>query len=76
MISSLACVVKACIGCPSLYGNIAAQAAGVESTEPQVIKLPEAKVGLALLRYRRAAELRFGRLNRFRRLARDYESFA
>ncbi|CBW76528.1 Transposase (plasmid) [Mycetohabitans rhizoxinica HKI 454] len=39
----------------------------------QVIKLPEAKEGFALLPRRRVVEHSFAWLNRFRRLARDYE---
>lgn len=39
----------------------------------EVIKLQEAKKGFILLPRRRVVEYSFGRLNRFRRLARDYE---
>lgn len=39
----------------------------------QVIRLPEAKKGFVLLRRRWVVKRSFGWLNRFRRLARDYE---
>src|SRR6201996_4621032 len=51
----------------------AAQAARDEGIELQVIKLPEAKKGFVLLPRRWVVERSFGWLNRFRRLARDYE---
>jgi transposase len=54
-------------------GDTAAQAARDEGVELQVIKLPEAKKGLVLLPRRWVVERSFGWLNRFRRLARDYE---
>ncbi|GAB7541169.1 hypothetical protein CS8_008320 [Cupriavidus sp. 8B] len=38
-----------------------------------MIKLPEAKKGFVLLPRRRVVERSFGWLNRFHRLARDYE---
>ena len=49
------------------------QAAREEGIELQVIKLPEAKKGFVLLPRRWVVERSFGWLNRFRRLARDYE---
>jgi transposase len=54
-------------------GDAAAQAAREEGIELQVIKLPEAKKGFVLLPRRWVVERSFGWLNRFRRLARDYE---
>jgi transposase len=54
-------------------GNTAAQAAREEGIELQVIKLPEAKKGFVLLPRRWVVERSFGWLNRFRRLASDYE---
>jgi transposase len=54
-------------------GETAAQAARDEGIELQVIKLPEAKKGFVLLPRRWVVERSFGWLNRFRRLARDYE---
>jgi len=54
-------------------GDTAAQAARDEGMELQVIKLPEAKKGFVLLPRRWVVERSFGWLNRFRRLARDYE---
>ena len=53
--------------------DTAAQAAREEGIELQVIKLPEAKKGFVLLPRRWVVERSFGWLNRFRRLARDYE---
>lgn len=44
-----------------------------EGIELQVFKLPEAKKGFVLLPRRWVVERSFGWLNRFRRLARDYE---
>jgi transposase len=44
-----------------------------EGIELQIIKLPEAKKGFVLLPRRWVVERSFGWLNRFRRLARDYE---
>src|ERR1700743_3443716 len=54
-------------------GETSAQAASDEGIELQVIKLPEAKKGFVLLPRRWVVERSFGWLNRFRRLARDYE---
>ncbi|WOD16978.1 IS5 family transposase [Paraburkholderia kirstenboschensis] len=54
-------------------GDTAAQAARAEGIELQVIKLSEAKKGFVLLPRRWVVERSFGWLNRFRRLARDYE---
>jgi hypothetical protein len=54
-------------------GEEPAQAALAEGIELQVIKLPEAKKGFVLLPRCWAVERSFGWLNRFRRLARDYE---
>jgi transposase len=54
-------------------GDAAAQAAREEGIELQIIKLPEAKKGFVLLPRRWVVERSFGWLNRFRRLARDYE---
>jgi transposase len=48
----------------------AARAAGIDL---QVIKLSEAKKGFVLLPRRWVVERSFGWVNRFRRLARDYE---
>jgi transposase len=50
-----------------------AEAARDEGIELQVVKLPEAKKGFALLPRRWVVERSFGWLNRFRRLTRDYE---
>jgi len=41
--------------------------------QARLIKLPEAKKGFVLLPRRWVVERSFGWLNRFRRLARDYE---
>ncbi|WP_322028218.1 transposase, partial [Burkholderia sp. BCC1977] len=54
-------------------GEDAVQAARDEGIELQVIKLPEAKKGFVLLPRRWVVERSFGWVNRFRRLARDYE---
>ncbi|MBB3261754.1 transposase [Paraburkholderia bannensis] len=54
-------------------GEEPAQAALDEGIELQVIKLAEAKKGFVLLPRRWVVERSFGWLNRFRRLARDYE---
>ncbi|MEM5316948.1 IS5 family transposase [Paraburkholderia sp. JHI869] len=54
-------------------GDNAAQGAREEGIELHVIKLPEAKKGFVLLPRRWVVERSFGWLNRFRRLARDYE---
>ncbi|MBB5443147.1 MULTISPECIES: IS5 family transposase [unclassified Paraburkholderia] len=58
---------------PGYTGEEPAQAARDEGIELQVIKLPEAKKGFVLLPRRWVVERSFGWLNRFRRLARDYE---
>ena len=57
-------------------GNTAAHAAREEGIELQVIKLSEAKKGFVPLPCRWVVERSFGWLNRFRRLARDYEHLA
>ena len=54
-------------------GDAAEQAAREEGIELQVIKLPEAKKGFVLVPRRWVVKRSFGWLNRFRRLARDYE---
>ncbi|WP_232314106.1 IS5 family transposase [Ralstonia sp. A12] len=54
-------------------GEEPAQAARDEGIELHVIKLPEAMKGFVLLPRRWVVERSFGWLNRFRRLARDYE---
>ncbi len=54
-------------------GKDAAAAASAEGIELQVVTLPEAKKGFVLLPRRWVVERSFGWLNRFRRLARDYE---
>jgi transposase len=54
-------------------GETAAQAARDEGIALQIIKLPDAKKGFVLLPRRWVVERSFGWLNRFRRLARDYE---
>ncbi|WP_250504231.1 IS5 family transposase [Caballeronia sp. AZ7_KS35] len=54
-------------------GQEPAQVAQAEGIELQVIKLSEAKKGFVLLPRRWVVERSFGWLNRFRRLARDYE---
>jgi transposase len=54
-------------------GQEAAQAAHEEGIELHVVKLAEAKKGFVLLPRRWVVERSFGWLNRFRRLARDYE---
>ena len=56
-------------------GEESAQAALDEGIELQLIKLQEAKKGFVLLPRRWVIERSFGWLNRFRRLARDYERF-
>jgi hypothetical protein len=60
-------------GAKSTAYEEAAQAARDEGVELQVIKLQEAKKGFVLLPRRWVVERSFGWLNRFRRLARDYE---
>ncbi|MFT3928639.1 MAG: IS5 family transposase [Myxococcales bacterium] len=54
-------------------GQDAAEAAREEGIELHVVKLPEAKKGFVLLPRRWVVERSFGWVNRFRRLARDYE---
>jgi transposase len=54
-------------------GQEAAQAAKAEGIDLQVVKLSEAKKGFVLLPRRWVVERSFGWINRFRRLARDYE---
>ncbi|WP_434026295.1 IS5 family transposase [[Pseudomonas] boreopolis] len=54
-------------------GKEPAEAAQEEGIELHVVKLPEAKKGFVLLPHRWVVERSFGWLNRFRRLARDYE---
>lgn len=55
-------------------GQEPAEAARGEGIELHVVKLPEAKKGFVLPR-RSVVERCFGWLNRFRRLARDYERY-
>jgi transposase len=54
-------------------GKAPAEAAQEAGIELHVVKLPEAKKGFVLLPRRWVVERSFGWLNRFRRLARDYE---
>ena len=54
-------------------GEDPAEAAQEEGIELHVVKLPEAKKGFVLLPRRWVVERSFGWVNRFRRLARDYE---
>jgi len=54
-------------------GENAADAAAEHGIQLEVVKLPEAKRGFVLLPRRWVVERSFGRLSRFRRLARDYE---
>ncbi|MFD2405202.1 IS5 family transposase [Azorhizophilus paspali] len=54
-------------------GHDPAQAAQEEGIQPHVVKLSEAKKGFVLLPRRWVVERGFGWVNRFRRLARDYE---
>jgi transposase len=54
-------------------GEEAAEAAEAQGIRLEVVKLPEAKRGFVLLPRRWVVERSFGRLARFRRLARDYE---
>jgi len=65
--------VKVAFADQGYTGEEAAQAARDEGVELQVIKLQEAKNGFVLLPRRWVVERSFGWLNRFRRLARDYE---
>ena len=65
--------VKVAFADQGYTGEDAAQAARDEGIELQVIKLQAAKKGFVLLPRRWVVERSFGWLNRFRRLARDYE---
>ena len=65
--------VKVAFADQGYAGEEAAQAARDEGIDLQVIKLQEAKKGFVLLPRRWVVERSFGWLNRFRRLARDYE---
>jgi len=65
--------VKVAFADQGYTGEDAAQAARDEGIKLQVIKLSEAKKGFVLLPRRWVVERSFGWLNRFRRLARDYE---
>lgn len=65
--------VKVAFADQGYTGKEPAQAALDEGIELQVIKLEEAKKGFVLLPRRWVVERSFGWLNRFRRLARDYE---
>jgi transposase len=65
--------VKVAFADQGYTGKDPAQAALDEGIELQVIKLAEAKKGFVLLPRRWVVERSFGWLNRFRRLARDYE---
>jgi transposase len=65
--------VKVAFADQGYTGEEAAQAARDEGIELQVIRLQEAKKGFVLLPRRWVVERSFGWLNRFRRLARDYE---
>jgi transposase len=57
-------------------GEDAADAAAAHDLDLQVVKLPQAKKGFVLLPRRWVVERSFAWLNRFRRLARDYERLA
>lgn len=65
--------VKVAFADQGYTGEAPAQAALDEGIDLQVIKLSEAKKGFVLLPRRWVVERSFGWLNRFRRLARDYE---
>lgn len=65
--------VKVAFADQGYTGEEPAQAALDEGIELEVIKLSEAKKGFVLLPRRWVVERSFGWLNRFRRLARDYE---
>jgi transposase len=54
-------------------GQEPADAAREEGIQLHVVKLPEARKGFVLLPRRWVVERSFGWINRFRRLARDYE---
>ena len=54
-------------------GEEPASAAQGEGIDLRVVKLPDAKKGFVLLPRRWVVERSFGWINRFRRLARDYE---
>ncbi|WP_247313891.1 IS5 family transposase, partial [Ralstonia pseudosolanacearum] len=65
--------VKVAFADQGYTGEAPAQAALDEGIDLQVIKLSETKKGFVLLPRRWVVERSFGWLNRFRRLARDYE---
>ena len=65
--------VKVAFADQGYTGEEPAQAARDQGIELQVVKLDEAKKGFVLLPRRWVVERSFGWLNRFRRLARDYE---
>ncbi|OAI75231.1 transposase, partial [Ralstonia solanacearum] len=65
--------VKVAFADQGYTGEAAAQAALDEGIDLQVIKLSETKKGFVLLPRHWVVERSFGWLNRFRRLARDYE---
>ncbi|WP_459203689.1 IS5 family transposase (plasmid) [Ralstonia pseudosolanacearum] len=65
--------VKVAFADQGYTGEAPAQAALNEGIDLQVIKLSETKKGFVLLPRRWVVERSFGWLNRFRRLARDYE---
>ncbi|RKE34098.1 transposase [Paraburkholderia sp. BL23I1N1] len=65
--------VKVAFADQGYTGEAPAQAARAQGIDLQVIKLDEAKKGFVLLPRRWVVERSFGWLNRFRRLARDYE---
>ncbi|MGF6673793.1 transposase [Paraburkholderia sp. WSM4174] len=65
--------VKVAFADQGYTGEAPAQAARAQGIDFQVVKLDEAKKGFVLLPRRWVVERSFGRLNRFRRLARDYE---
>ncbi|WP_321900078.1 IS5 family transposase [Paraburkholderia heleia] len=65
--------VKVAFADQGYTGEEPTQAALDEGIELEVIKLPVAKKGFVLLPRRWVVEHSFGWLNRFRRLARDYE---
>ncbi|MBR8657732.1 IS5 family transposase, partial [Achromobacter sp. Marseille-Q0513] len=65
--------VKVAFADQGYTGQDSAQAAQAQGIDLHVVKLPEAKKGFVLLPRRWVVERSFGWLNRFRRLARDYE---